>query len=284
MQFIKILILLITVAWFQKVAIAQALAENNVIYQNPLLRIPSIDIPEQVGRFQNVVFELNEQGMWLLRDYQEILKFTYIDNVNIIITDNFPVQVFLQVNGYFVGCGGLGAINKRLVGKQFEISINEAPGPDPLEFACTTDLKPFQTTIALPVYGLEAGIYSYKVNGRDLSRGDIISPTGTFELKKNNYTNEFTSFEERFNTIQNGISRQAVIKRLGVPQGIKNLEIKSSPFCSEPLLDVGSPYEQWEYGVDSSSQGPSGYVIWFSKSDTPSEWKTVGKANGYSCI
>jgi len=280
MQLVKILTLLIVVAWFQKVAIA----EDNVKYHDNLLIIPSVDISEQVGRFQNVVFELNEQGIWLLRDYQETLKFTYIDNVNLVTTDSFPVQVFLQVSGHFIGCGGLGAINKRLVGEQFEISINEAPGPDPMEFTCTADIKPFKTIIALPVYGLEAGIYSYKVNGRDLSSGEIISPTGTFELKKNNDTNEFTSFEERFNTVQNGVSRQEVIKILGIPPGIKNLEIKSSPFCSEPLLDVGSLYEQWEYGVDSSSQGPSGYVVWFSKSNTPSEWKTVGKGKGYSCI
>jgi hypothetical protein len=282
MQLVKILALLIAVAWFQKVAIA----EDNVKYHDNLLIIPSVDISEQVGRFKNVVFELNEQGIWLLRDYQETLKFTYIDNVNIVTTDSFPVQVFLQVSGHFIGCGGLGAINKRLVGEQFEISINEAPGPDPMEFTCTADIKPFKTTIALPVYGLEAGIYSYKVNGRDLSSGEIISPTGTFELKKNNDTNEFTSFEERFYTVQNGISRQEVIKILGVPQRIKNLKIQSTPFCIQVLLDVGSLYEQWEYGVDSSSQGSSGYVIWFSKSNTPSEWKTVGKGKGMvlSCI
>jgi len=275
----KILVLLITVVWFQQVAIA----EDNVKYQDNLLIIPSVDIPEQVGRFQNVVFELNEQGIWQLRDYQEILKFTYIDDVNIVTTDSFPVQVFLQISGHFIGCGGLGAVNKRLVGEQFEISINEAPGPDPLKFTCTADIKPFKTTVGLPVYGLKAGIYSYKVNGRDLSSGEI-TPTGTFELKEDNYTSKFTSFEERFNTVQNDISRQETIKILGVPQRIRNLEIKSRSFCSEPLLDVGSMYEQWEYGVDSSSQGPSGYVVWFSKSDTPSEWKTVGKGKSYTCI
>jgi len=278
MQLIKILALLITVAWFQKIAIA----EENAKYHHNLLVIPSIDIPEQVGRFQNVVFELNEQGIWLLQNYQEVLRFTYIDNVNIVTTDSFPVQVFLQVTGHLVGCGGLGAINKRLVETQFKISINEAPVAE--GFTCTADLKPFKTIIALPVYGLEAGTYSYRVNGIGLSSGEITSPTGTFELKKDNHINEFVSFEERFDTIQNDMSRQEVTEVLGIPQKIKNLEIKSGPYCSEPALNVGSFYEQWEYDVDSSSQLSSGYVIWFSESNTRLEWKTVGKVNGYSCI
>ncbi len=263
---------------FQKGAIAL----DNVNYQNNLLTIPSVNTLVQVGRFQNVIFEHDEQGVWQLRDYQDALNFTYISDVTSVITSTFPSQVFLKISGHFTGCGGLGAINKRLVGNQFEISINEAFNPDGL--ACTADLKPFSRIVSLPIYGFDIGIYSYKVNGRNFSSGEIISPTGIFELKGKNETNKFTAFEERFDTIKNDLSRQKVIEILGFPEKIKNLDIKSSSFCSEPSLEVGDIYEQWEYEVDSSSQSPRGYVIWFSKSNIPSDWKTVGKVNGYSCI
>jgi hypothetical protein len=95
---------------------------------------------------------------------------------------------------------------------------------------------------------------------------------------------ELPLFEQRFETIEDNMSRQQVINLLGIPEKIKNLEIKAGAFCSEPSLDVGSSFEQWEYSVDSTSQGPSGYVVWFSKVDNTSEWKVVGKINGFSCI
>lgn len=183
MRLMNISALIIMVLLFQGIAVA----EENVEYNNGLLVIPSVDTPEQVGRYQNVRLQLTPQGAWILQSYQEALNFTYIDDADIILTDSFPTQVFLQVSGQFIGCGGLGPINKRLVGAQFEISINEAPGPDPSEFVCTADIKPFSTIIPLPVYGLEAGIYSYKINARDLASGTAVGLTGTFELSQNNY-------------------------------------------------------------------------------------------------
>lgn len=95
---------------------------------------------------------------------------------------------------------------------------------------------------------------------------------------------ELPLFEQRFETVVDNMSRQQVINLLGIPEKIKNLEIKAGAFCSEPSLDVGTSYEQWEYSVDSASQGPSGFVVWFSKVDNTSEWKVVGKINGFSCI
>lgn len=95
---------------------------------------------------------------------------------------------------------------------------------------------------------------------------------------------ELPLFVERFRAIEDSMSKQQVIRLLGIPEKIKNLEIKAGAFCSEPSLTVGTSFEQWEYSVDSTSQSPSGYVVWFSKVDNTSEWKVVGKINGFTCI
>ena len=95
---------------------------------------------------------------------------------------------------------------------------------------------------------------------------------------------ELPLFKERFETIVDNMSRQEVVDLLGMPEKIKNLEKKAGEFCNEPALDVGISFEQWEYGVDSSLQGPSGFVVWFSKVDNTTEWKVVGEINGFGCI
>ena len=182
MNVAKILIPALMLVFSQQVTIA----EENVTFNNHVLHIPSVDTTEQLGRFQNVVFVPTEDGTWKLLEYIDKQKFTYINNARLFVTNSFPIQVFLDISGHFTGCGGLGIINQRLVGKQFEVTVNEAIINEPAEIACTADLKPFTTTVVLPVYGLEAGTYSYIVNGRDLSSGEINSPAGEFEIGEYN--------------------------------------------------------------------------------------------------
>ncbi len=134
----------------------------------------------------------------------------------------------------------------------------------------------FETNeLDIPVVMVDGIPYSVKMHLIDDEQGLTFTVTEA---------NNLPSFEERFESLQNGMTRQEVIEILGVPQNIKNLEIKVGAFCSEPTLEVGSVYEQWEYGVDRSSQAPSGFVVWFSEVDNPSEWEIVGKLKGFSCM
>ena len=181
-----VLVLLVTVPLSAAPLLTTGIAVPNASFNNNYLTIPSVDTVDQVGRYQNVTFELTDQGTWLLLDVSESLGNTYIDGVRVVMSDSFPVQVFLQINGQLIGCGGLGAINQRLKNEQlFEVLINEAPVANPGEMACTADLKPFETIVALPVYGLDAGTYSYHVRGQNMS-GEFGTFTGTFELTEDN--------------------------------------------------------------------------------------------------
>lgn len=93
------------------------------------------------------------------------------------------------------------------------------------------------------------------------------------------------AFEARFGLVQNGLTRGDVVGILGMPESVSNLTVEDLPVCSEPpSLSAGTMYEQWEYGVDSTSQGPSGYVVWFAATTDPRRWRTVGKVEGYSCL
>ncbi len=181
MSTVKVLVLVLIFIGSQ-----HTIAEERVTFQNNVLTIPSIDTTEQVGRFQNIVFVPTEEGTWKLLEYKDNPNFVYINNATLFMTNTYPVQVFLEIKGYFTGCGGLGEINQRLVGRRFEITVNEAVINESAEMTCTADLKPFITTVPLYGYALETGAYSYKVNGRSLSTGEINSPMGEFEISEIN--------------------------------------------------------------------------------------------------
>ena len=181
-----ILVLLVTIPLSAAPLLNEGTVTTTTSFNNNYLTIPSVDTADQVGRYQNVTFELTDQGTWLLLDASESLGRTIIEGVRVVTTDSFPVQVFLQVNGQLIGCGGLGAINQRRTDEQlFEVLINEAPVANPGEMTCTADLKPFETYIDLDVYGLDAGFYSYHVRGQNMS-GEFGTFTGTFELTEDN--------------------------------------------------------------------------------------------------
>jgi len=99
--------------------------------------------------------------------------------VNVIQTEELPVQIFLDVQGFFSsGCGRLGQINQRLVNNKFEVQMYTARNPlvEQGLVSCTMALAPFRKAIQLNAYGLSAGTYSYDINGM----------TGTFELSTEN--------------------------------------------------------------------------------------------------
>ena len=106
---------------------------------------------------------------WVLLNYQESIispdKGIYIDKVETIVTDTYPVQVFAKVTGNLPSsCYSIGQINQRLVDSHFEIAIHSIL----LETlaACPAVLVLFEKIIPLEVYGLAAGHYEYQVNGK----------------------------------------------------------------------------------------------------------------------
>jgi len=154
--------------------------EETPIFNGDTLRIPAVDSSEKSVEFQDVMFKFNEQGEWLLLDYKVGKEIQKIEEVEIIQTETFPIQIFLKVSGFFSnGCQNIGQIRHKLVENNFEVFIyyeNDEKFP-PEEFTCTAAVAPFSKVIPLPVYSLKEGRYRYTVNS-DFS--------GVFDLANDN--------------------------------------------------------------------------------------------------
>lgn len=161
-------------------AAAGAWADDYPTLRGGVLTLPRVDTPEQAGRYLDVSLKLTENGSWALLGYTDggtYASMLYATTAEAIVTDSFPVQVLLRVNGYFSsGCGELGPIDQRLVDGRFEVVVHQHSSAGP-NVGCTLAMVPTQTIIPLPVYGLTAGTYQYSVNG---------GAPGSFTLGKDN--------------------------------------------------------------------------------------------------
>ncbi len=151
-------------------------ANTHPFYQDGKLTIPRVDTPEKMGNFQEAILQFDEQlNAWRLLSFKTIPTNEPLTIVKSIVTDSFPVQVFLQVSdANFICSRRIGQINQRLEGNRFEVSIDivNTYSGDPLALCA-----PYQEVIQLSVYGLNAGDYEYRVNG-----GNV----GTFKLATDN--------------------------------------------------------------------------------------------------
>jgi hypothetical protein len=86
-----------------------------------------------------------------------------VDHVAVEIGQGSPIPVNAVVSANFPDtCAQLGAIEQRLVGNVFEITMTTL---SPAGAVCAPDGLPFRTTIPLNVVGLEPGQYTVTVNG-----------------------------------------------------------------------------------------------------------------------
>lgn len=152
-----------------------ASAEEAPSFQNNILKIPRVDTPEQVGKYQNAEFRLAPDGRWDLLQANEA-RWAFVEEIEVKILESFPVQIHVAVAGYLPSpCHHLGPINKRYADNRFEISVNMIPPP--AGTACIAVVEPFETTIPLDVYGLPEESYQVQVNDK----------SGSFVLNKDNH-------------------------------------------------------------------------------------------------
>ncbi len=153
-------------------------ATDRPYFEGKVLTIPSIDVKEKVAVYQDVKFEYTQKNSWTLLSFQRGQKIQEITQVELIETDDFPKQVFLNISGVFSnGCQQIGQITTQVIDNLIETSVfydNESINNQ----FCTMVMTPFSQTIPLPVYGLKAGTYHYNINHNF---------TGSFTLNKNNY-------------------------------------------------------------------------------------------------
>jgi len=181
MRFMKIQILALVIAFSP---INLALGADYPSYKDGLLTIPAVNTADQVGKYQDITFKLTDQGLWQLLNLRTIgttgLGQAQIEKIDVVKNDTFPTQVFLRISGWLSGCLSAGQfkIHQRLENNRFDISVATQlqVDYDPQVTTCPAIIVPFMRTISLSVYGLNAGTYSYNVNGT----------TGTFELTADN--------------------------------------------------------------------------------------------------
>jgi inhibitor of cysteine peptidase len=90
----------------------------------------------------------------------------YVDSIQVLIMESFPVQVSVTVNGNLPdGCTSIvGSKAERIDDTNFELSIfTERPE----DMMCTMALVPFEESIKLDVEGLSAGTYIVKGFGQE---------------------------------------------------------------------------------------------------------------------
>lgn len=150
---------------------ASVVADDNPSYssQAKQLLVPAVDSSVQPGFFQDVKIEFVQGDLWRLVAARESVRITKaIERVEVIKTDSFPVQVFLKVSGTFTsGCPEVGQISHRLEASTFNVAIylkNSMWLLHPELIDCASVMVPFSRTFPLPVYGLSAGEYAYRVN------------------------------------------------------------------------------------------------------------------------
>ncbi|MCF6346245.1 MAG: hypothetical protein L3J00_07225 [Thiomicrorhabdus sp.] len=169
-------------AFIQLLMVGTAFSSSeNPSFENNTLTINAVDTDSQLGKYQDVMFQLTEEGEWKLLDYKVKTLIpksedgSYgLNTVEIITTDALPIQAFLKVSP-ILWCPGIGQMHQKLVGNHFEVSVyyGDAPREDEACVAAMASPK----IIALPIYGLLEGEYTYSVNG-DFS--------GSFNLTSSN--------------------------------------------------------------------------------------------------
>ncbi len=163
-----------------------ALAADSPDYQGGVLTVPRVDTSEQVGQYQDATLRLGQDGKWQLESLRSmeynagVLKMPVV-SIEPVVTQSFPVGVYLRAVTYFPSCGYRDTVKllQRRQGTHIEAAITIAYRPQLPDdgYACTGEAPVLiKLTIPLDVYGLSAGTYTYDLNG----------VTGSFTLDSDN--------------------------------------------------------------------------------------------------
>ncbi len=138
------------------------------------LEVPSVHFLDSPGLYQNAIFERRESDeAWILRSVDVGTPITTLGSVEVIKTSEVPVQVFLKVSGYISPCPDVGMYAIKKIDNFFDVSLYYSPESiSQSGRACIDSVNLFSKTIPLQVYGLDAGEYTFSVNGK--KSGDFV--------------------------------------------------------------------------------------------------------------
>lgn len=133
--------------------------------------------------YQDVVMQLDAHGVWRIVSMQTLGQGTLqplgIGDVSVVKTAGLPASVFLRLSGGGTFCGAVGParVHQRRSDTHFDIHVTADRALRDPWIPCAQIVQPFKLTLALEVYGLPTGTYTYRVNG---------SLSGSFSFERNN--------------------------------------------------------------------------------------------------
>lgn len=164
------------------------LGEQHPFYSSGNLHIPRIDTHNQPGLYQDAMLQFDPAiDAWRLESVVTVpITDDRIKQVEVIVTESLPAQVYLQMSGEFsFSCRG----HRYSISERRTAEPGSGPTNEKFEVAVAFDDHSADETLCtikdnlsfiihpLQVYGLVAGTYEYVING---------THTGTFELKSDN--------------------------------------------------------------------------------------------------
>lgn len=185
----KTIFLISSILSLSLISFNQLFAGDYPFYRDGILTIPRVDADQQPGLYRNGVLQFDQtinafrllSGDVFPLDSHDHL----ISQVELIVTESSPVQVFLKISGMVTACTDFKIsqrLSDRIVEGQilndrlFEVVVSSFSTTTP-ETVCIAVMMDFERVIPLQVFELSAGIYEYVVNG---------THTGTFDLKSDN--------------------------------------------------------------------------------------------------
>ena len=143
----------------------QSVLAQPAVYKDQVLTIPQGAVigTDDVTYFESIELQATDDGSFVLVAAEQ-RSLVYVDSVDVVIMESFPVQVSVTVSGNkSVPCVELLTPAISYKENTFTIALAESQlGPAE---TCIAVLDPFETTFALDVKGLAAGDYQVNVNG-----------------------------------------------------------------------------------------------------------------------
>jgi hypothetical protein len=136
--------------------------------QTMSLFVPAVSTTDRAGAVQNVTISYDGDDKWVVTDgWDAWLLGNSVNNVDLILKGDAPVQAYLRISGFISPCLEVGRSAQKIVENRiyiyaYYLENDFIQSEEPL--ACVDSVESFEHIVPLDIYGLEAGDYEYVFN------------------------------------------------------------------------------------------------------------------------